>query len=64
MYELPNGFKWDWPQTNQKAIDLVYEYCDSNSKNYFVDAKEMFKYLRNRGIALIEVGDGKKDYQI
>lgn len=63
MYELPNGFKWDWPKTNQKAIDLVYDYCDSNSQNYYVDAKEMFKYLRNRGIALIEVGDGHKDYQ-
>lgn len=62
MYELPIGFKWDIAETNQNAIDLVYEYCDSNSQNYFVDAKEMFKYLRNRGIALINVGDGQKDY--
>ena len=47
----------------EKAIDLVYDYCDSNSKNYFVDAKEMFQYLRDRGIAIVKVGDGQKDYQ-
>ena len=36
-------------KVNQEAINLIYEYCDSNSKNYYVDAKELLKYLYNRG---------------
>lgn len=35
---------------NQTFIDLVYEYCDSNSKNYDIDAKELLKYLWNNNI--------------
>jgi hypothetical protein len=53
----------DQATTNQKAIDLIYEYCDSSHQNFYVDPKELLKYLRNRGFEVHQVGDGQKDYQ-
>lgn len=42
-------------KVNQEAIDLMYEYFDSNSKNYYADAKEVLKYLFNRGYKVTKI---------
>lgn len=56
--------KYDSLETNQRAIDIIYEYMDSEEKdNLPFDPKRMLKRLRNNGIVMVSVGDGQKDYE-
>lgn len=57
MFSITNleyhyGLDEEQLKLNQDFIDLVYEYCDDNSSNYYVDAKELLKYMWNRGFKI------------
>ncbi len=38
---------------NQKFIDLINEYCNDNDSNYYVNGKDLMKYIWHRDFMLV-----------